>query len=170
MRDLSDTAENLACLSKATSLLDSGANLAALLDDALAAPEKTSAVELTALYNARSKQALARALGAAQRPIHLTVVLAMYNETQRMAPRSADNPHGQDFIRTKVAQLTWLFALDTSLSHRATWQLLLVDDASENSLERCFVCSDDGGVLSVALRAHACYDSIENVAVQHIGR
>jgi hypothetical protein len=59
---------------------------------------------------------------ALSEPIHLSVVLAVYKEHIRIL-RRAEHAHGEDFLRRKIAQLSWLF--------RGTphgWDLTVVDD------------------------------------------
>jgi glycerophosphoryl diester phosphodiesterase len=55
-------------------------------------------------------------------PAHLSVVLAVYKENVRILSADED-PSGEDFLRRKLAQLSWLFA-DTPHS----WDLAVVDD------------------------------------------
>ncbi len=47
----------------------------------------------------------------------------MWGEHHRLLPQSADNPHGEDSLRTKLDQLQWICA-DTPVQ----WQLYAVDD------------------------------------------
>jgi len=76
---------------------------------------------------ARSKSLL----GALDHPVHVSVVFAMYKETERMLPAS-EHPHGEDFINLKVSQLRWLFDGDRG------WDLVIVDDG----------CPDGSGELA----------------------
>lgn len=64
-----------------------------------------------------------RAMQAITRPIKLGVVFAMWGEQNRLHPKSADNPHGEDALRTKLAQLDWA-TQDTPVE----WTLYAVDD------------------------------------------
>ncbi len=112
-RDLTDPAQNLAVL-EAASLL---------ISDPMAGPrierDHGPAVAAEAAAVARSRRRLAQL----KVPVHLGVVWAMYGETGRMVPRSA-HPHGEDFVRAKVAQLDWLADGLPGLS----WSILAVDD------------------------------------------
>src|SRR5690348_4671882 len=113
VRDLTDSDQNQA-------VLDAASALAA----GRAAPESVvasqgPAVAAEAAAAARSR----RRLGELSRPIHLTVVWAMYGETGRMVPR-AEHPHGEDFVRAKVRQLDWL----TSGLPGVTWSIIACDD------------------------------------------
>ena len=113
MRDLTDPEQNQAVLDAASALAGGGTDaerLAAGLGPAVAAEAAAAA---------RSRRRLAALTG----PVHLTVVWAMYGETGRMVPRS-DHPHGEDFVRAKVAQLEWL----TGGLPGVTWSILAVDD------------------------------------------
>ena len=56
-------------------------------------------------------------------PVHLAVVFAMWGEQNRLHPKSDDNPHGEDSLRTKLAQLDWV-TQETAV----TWTLIAVDD------------------------------------------
>ena len=113
VRDLTDSDQNQA-------VLDAASALAA----GRAAPESVvashgPAVAAEAVAAARSR----RRLGELSRPIHLTVVWAMYGETGRMVPR-AEHPHGEDFVRAKVGQLDWL----TGGLPGVTWSIIACDD------------------------------------------
>jgi hypothetical protein len=59
------------------------------------------------------------------RPVKLGLVFAMWGEGNRLRPRSADNPHGEDALRTKLEQLAWLFD-----GTPVDWHLYPVDDGS----------------------------------------
>jgi hypothetical protein len=64
-----------------------------------------------------------RWLLANRRPVRVGVVFAMWGEHRRLLPRSPDNPHGEDSLRVKLAQLAWATA-DTPVE----WKLYAVDD------------------------------------------
>ena len=62
-------------------------------------------------------------------PLRISVVFAVYKEHNRIRTRS-EHPHGEDFLRKKVAQLEWLFEQSPAVS----WELIIVDDGCpENS-------------------------------------
>jgi hypothetical protein len=110
-RDLTDSGQNRLVLQLASA------------GDRTATGEHTGvAVEAAAI--ARARERLRRAGG----PVHLTVVWAMYGETGRIRPRS-EHPHGEDFVRAKVAQLDWLTAGRPGL----TWSVVAVDDGCPDS-------------------------------------
>jgi hypothetical protein len=54
---------------------------------------------------------------------HVTVVFAVYKENNRVKTQ-AEHPHGEDFLRRKLAQLHWLCDADSKVS----WDLIVVDD------------------------------------------
>jgi len=56
-------------------------------------------------------------------PIHVSLVVAMYNEHNRIRPKSIDNPNGEDFIRRKMKQLAWVFNQSS-----VSFEMILVDD------------------------------------------
>src|SRR5690349_12727886 len=116
-RDLTDPEQNQAVLDAASALLG------AVTDAGRVAAERGAAVAAEALAAARSRQRLA----AAEGPVHLTVVWAMYGETGRMVPR-AEHEHGEDFVRAKVAQLDWL----TAGLPGVTWSILACDDGCKD--------------------------------------
>lgn len=57
------------------------------------------------------------------KPVHLAVIFAMWGEQNRLHPKSDDNPHGEDSLRTKLAQLDW-----ATQGTPVTWTLIAVDD------------------------------------------
>ncbi len=55
---------------------------------------------------------------------HVTVVFAVYKEhTRILSPET--HPHGEDFLRRKMAQMDWLLA---ERGERFTWDMIIVDD------------------------------------------
>jgi hypothetical protein len=58
-----------------------------------------------------------------RRPVRIGVVFAMWGEQHRLRPRSPDNPHGEDSLATKLAQLDWA-TRDSGVG----WHLYAVDD------------------------------------------
>src|ERR1700722_15542962 len=113
VRDLTDSDQNQAVLDAASALAEGRAEAGSV------ASSHGPAVAAETAAAARSR----RRLGELTGPIHLTVVWAMYGETGRMVPRSA-HPHGEDFVRAKVAQLDWL----TSGLPDVTWSIIACDD------------------------------------------
>ena len=71
-----------------------------------------------------SKQALSKMyVNQIDYPLHVSLVIAMYNEHNRIRPKSNDNPNGEDFVRRKMKQMEWLLK-DSSLN----FNMILVDD------------------------------------------
>ena len=60
-------------------------------------------------------------------PIHISLIAALYNEHNRIFPKRKGNPNGEDFVRRKVRQLTWLFS-----GTPITFDLVFVDDGCPN--------------------------------------
>ena len=52
-------------------------------------------------------------------------MFAVYGETNRLKTK-ADHPNGEDFLMTKIAQLTWLF--EGIPSSKGSWDIHIVDD------------------------------------------
>ncbi len=63
-----------------------------------------------------------------QRPVKIGIVFAMWGEHNRLRPKSADNPHGEDSLRVKLEQLNWV-TRDTAVH----WTLYAVDDGDPNN-------------------------------------
>jgi hypothetical protein len=112
-RDLTDAEQNQAVLDAAAALAEGRATAESTAND------HGAAVAAEAVAAARSRQRLSEL----SEPVHLTVVWAMYGETGRMVSR-ADHPHGEDFVRAKVAQLDWL----TGGLPGVSWSIIAVDD------------------------------------------
>ena len=62
------------------------------------------------------------------RQLNIAVVFAMWGEHNRLLPRSATNPNGEDSLRVKLQQLDWA-AQGTSLH----WTVYAVDDGDPNN-------------------------------------
>ncbi|WP_434763164.1 glycosyltransferase [Vibrio fortis] len=56
-------------------------------------------------------------------PLKIGVVFAMWGEHNRLNPKSASNPNGEDSLRTKVEQLKWV-----TEGTNVDWTLYAVDD------------------------------------------
>ena len=71
-----------------------------------------------------SKQALSKMyVNQIDYPLQVSLVIAMYNEHNRIRPKSNDNPNGEDFVRRKMKQMEWLLK-DSPLN----FNMILVDD------------------------------------------
>jgi glycosyltransferase involved in cell wall biosynthesis len=64
-----------------------------------------------------------RFLNSTDTKLKLGVVFAMWGEHNRLLPKSADNPNGEDTLRTKLEQMRW--ATENS---NVEWTLYAVDD------------------------------------------
>lgn len=91
--------------------------------------ESTPLIDRIAVKLARSRM-MVRGI---QRPLHVSVVFAVYKEHARML-RPDQHPHGEDCLARKVRQLQWLFD-DNDL---VTWSACIVDDG----------CPKDSGQLA----------------------
>lgn len=58
-----------------------------------------------------------------EQPIKVGVVFAMWGEHNRLNPKHVQNPNGEDSLRAKVDQLTWI-----TKDSQVSWQLYPVDD------------------------------------------
>jgi len=92
-------------------------------------------------------------MAANRRPLRVGVVFAMWGEQNRLRPRSADNPNGEDSLRTKIAQLDWVTA-----GTPVEWRLYPVDDG----------CPFDSGALAEEI-ARDCGEE-DRVRVLHLAR
>ena len=61
------------------------------------------------------------------RELNIAVIFAMWGEHNRLLPRNATNPNGEDTLRVKLQQLDWA-TQGTSLK----WTLYAVDDGDPN--------------------------------------
>lgn len=118
------------------------------LDGLLAESPLTNYNSVLTIKLAKSKFALARVT----KNVHLTVVFAIYKETERMS-----FPHesslGEDCINEKVRQLEWL----SSGSSNITWDLLIVDDG----------CPDNSGKKAQEIANKSVYlDQIKVLFLQ----
>ena len=75
------------------------------------------------------------------------IVFAMWGEQNRLRPRTADNPNGEDSLRTKLDQLDWV-ARDTAID----WTVYAVDDGDP----------EDSGALAAEIAAtHPLGDRVQ---------
>ena len=81
------------------------------------------------------------------RPLNLAVVFAMWGEQNRLRPRSADNPNGEDLLRIKVEQLTW-----ATQNTPVEWTLYAVDDGCPY---------DSGRIAKEMIQPHPAKDKVK---------
>lgn len=94
-------------------------------------------------YLAASKKAVADIVA----PLSVGIVFAVWKEARRLRPRTELNPSGEDALRAKVAELSWLFR-DSLVS----WSLYVVDDGCpEGSLEVAQAIIEEDGLNSIKL-------------------
>eukprot|EP01065_Artemidia_motanka_P049494 TRINITY_DN8222_c0_g1_i1.p1 TRINITY_DN8222_c0_g1~~TRINITY_DN8222_c0_g1_i1.p1 ORF type:complete len:546 (+),score=135.50 TRINITY_DN8222_c0_g1_i1:74-1639(+) len=128
----------------------------------LRALEKATAdtTELTkrhpTIFHIAVKDAISKKLMDSFPPLHCTVVFALYHENNRMLPKGHDHageshPNGEDFIRRKHKQMSWLFENRRDCS----WSLLGVDDGCDR---------DSAGLMESIVAA----DGFDNVAVHRL--
>jgi len=123
VRDLTDPEQNRRVLDLASCLVEDPS--ASRSTSAGVDVGEDPAVLAEARAAARSRRRLTEVAGpdGRRRPVHLSVVWAMYGETGRMVPKAV-HPHGEDFVRAKVDQLDWLSADLPGV----TWSILACDD------------------------------------------
>ena len=120
--DLTDSSQDNLFFEAATDLLNKYPETSALqnLDGWITSnPEKYKNAMLLVSKLALSKMYVKKI----DYPLHVSLVLAMYNEHNRIRPKSSDNPNGEDFIRRKMKQMEWLLK-DSTLD----FDMILVDD------------------------------------------
>ncbi|WP_420645543.1 glycosyltransferase [Candidatus Leptofilum sp.] len=82
-----------------------------------------------------------------QQPVRIGVVFAMWGEQNRLRPKTAENPNGEDALRVKLHQLEWA-TKDTAV----TWNLYAVDDGDPK----------DSGALAAQIAAeHPLGDQVK---------
>ncbi len=92
-----------------------------------------------------------RAMARIDDAVELGVVFAMWGETNRLRPKSADNPNGEDALRVKLDQLAW-----ATEGAPVSWRLYAVDDG----------CPDGSGALARTIAAdHPLGDRVEVLAL-----
>ena len=64
------------------------------------------------------------------KPVKVGTVFSMYGEQNRLMPKSANNPHGEDAIAAKLTELDELYSINPKVSY----ELLIMDDG-ERKLE-----------------------------------
>eukprot|EP00638_Chattonella_subsalsa_P003537 CAMPEP_0117756390 /NCGR_PEP_ID=MMETSP0947-20121206/14049_1 /TAXON_ID=44440 /ORGANISM="Chattonella subsalsa, Strain CCMP2191" /LENGTH=450 /DNA_ID=CAMNT_0005575967 /DNA_START=135 /DNA_END=1487 /DNA_ORIENTATION=+ len=75
--------------------------------------------------------------------VHFTCTFAVYGETRRILTK-AEDPNGEDFLRTKNNQLNWL----TENAPSVSWGILVVDDGCPDNSGQ--VCADNAAKFGFA--------------------
>ncbi|MEM7093754.1 MAG: hypothetical protein AAF567_12190 [Actinomycetota bacterium] len=120
-RDLTDPAQQARVLAVADELVADVDRLDELRET-LSDPEQLAATD-PILVEGAACAASAVSIRAIATPVHLSIVWAMYQETDRIRLPS-EHPHGEDFLREKIRQIEWLADHNSLL----TWNLVAVDD------------------------------------------
>jgi hypothetical protein len=124
--DLTDSSQDDLIFEAATFLLNKYSSISALknLDRLLTSrPDNYKNAMLLVSKLALSKMFMKQI----DYPLHASLVLAMFNEHNRIRPKSSDNPNGEDFVRRKMKQMKWLLK-DSPVS----FNMILVDDGCPN--------------------------------------
>merc|ERR1719261_2470323 len=93
----------------------------------------TDSFKFSTRFHIAVKVAISKKLLETMPPIHATVVFALYKEFNRILPKGAEkkpgecDPNGEDFVRVKHRQMTWLFSNKADSS----WSLLGVADGCD---------------------------------------
>merc|ERR1719456_404909 len=89
---------------------------------------QADAFKYPTMFHIALKNAISKKLFETMPPIHCTVVFALYKENNRILPKGDEegksHKNGEDFVRRKHKQMTWLF----SKKPKSSWELLGVDD------------------------------------------
>jgi len=124
--DLTEPADQASLYRLAEALLALSPATLAGLDDAARRPETPLEFKIASkLVKSR------RFLLANRQPVKLGVVFAMWGEHNRLHPKSAANPNGEDSLRVKLEQLRW-----ATEGTAVTWQLYAVDDGDPHGSGR----------------------------------
>jgi len=122
-RDLTSSAQNKEVLNIASNLYRQNEDIIDLEHTLFSDAEyvrQANPILLEALKCASSK----KKLSDIDHPVHISVVFAMYGETERLKPLTPKNPHGEDCLMEKIRQLNWL----TSDLPDISWSMIAVDD------------------------------------------
>ncbi len=87
-----------------------------------------------------------RAMASVTDPLQIGVVFAMWGEHNRLRPRAADNPTGEDALRFKLDQLDW-----ASRGTPVTWRLYAIDDGDP---------ADSGALAAEIAASHPLGDRV----------
>merc|ERR1712178_290365 len=93
----------------------------------------TDSFKFSTRFHIAVKVAISKKLLETMPALHVTVVFALYKEFNRILPKGAESkpgechPNGEDFVRRKHKQMSWLFANKADSS----WSLLGVDDGCD---------------------------------------
>lgn len=146
-RELTDSSQ-IAQLQKVADEIVASGLVAEVVRTVVSEPKKWKETLLCAAYLADSAAQMAQCP-----PMHVTVVHALFKETKRMK-KSSEHKSGQDFVRSKVAQLKWLF--ETYAPAGSSWNYLGVDDG----------CPDGSGKALQAVADKEGYTNVEAIFLE----
>lgn len=131
MRDLTDAGQNQQVLRLAQTALT--------CEDSRARLSDTVPIDVEAMRCVESREALEHELKrmASKSAVHLSIVWAMYKETERIRKRDDSNPHGEDFLAMKIEQIRWLVK-----DLKIRWHLIAVDDGCPAEPSSAVVASE----------------------------
>ena len=89
-------------------------------------------------------------------PVAVSVVFAVYKEHIRIKTPE-EHPHGEDYLRRKVAQLQWLFEDLPNFS----WELIMVDDGCPEGTGRLAEAIVEENEWHEKVKIHYLKDAIE---------
>jgi hypothetical protein len=139
--DLTDAAHQQSLYTLADSLLMSDLSLDKIKRIAL--EEKTPLEFRIAAKLVESKLIVQKL----RQQVHLGIVFAMWGEHNRLYPKTEDNPYGEDALRVKLDQLTWICQ-----NSPVSWTLYAVDDG----------CPHNSGKIAAEIAAaHPLKDSVK---------
>jgi len=82
----------------------------------------------------------------------MTIIFPMYHEVIRASPKAEDNPLGQDFLRVKVEQISWVFKSNPKCS----WNIIACDDG----------CDQGSADVCKKIVAEEKWDNVEVIHLQ----
>jgi hypothetical protein len=123
--------------------------LRALEKEISATPAESTKYPTT--YHIAVKNAISKRIMDTLPAIHCTCIFAIYHENNRMVAKGKDipgeyHPNGEDFIRRKHKQMSWLFENRQDCS----WSLLGIDDGCDRDSDKLLMkISDEMGYKNV---------------------
>ena len=79
--------------------------------------------ELPTMVHLAAKLATSKALLATCPPVFVTMLVALYNEKNRMSTKQ-EHPNGENFLVNKAREMEWLF----EAAPASSWEIVYVDD------------------------------------------
>jgi hypothetical protein len=134
-----------------------GKDLAVLREIEKAVSDKQlDSFKYSTMFHIALKNAISKKIFETMPPIHCTVVFALYKENNRILPKGdvegESHKNGEDFIRRKHLQMSWLFANKADSS----WSMLGVDDG----------CPSDSCGMMKKIATDTGYDNVSCVTLK----